>query len=183
MYVYLADIFWRQRSFTLDNKHFAGLGAFVDELHARNMKYVFYVQPSMFPGYPAYEEGLARGVFVRNATGQPIRGLWESRTESVTYIDFSKAAARAFWRRQLMQYWKQLHFDGVLLNANAPINWLNGSTHDPPCPRSKLETPAYVPGGLPLATSTLCMTARQDAGLHYNVHAAYPWYQYVATSR
>lgn len=56
---------------------------------------------------------------------------------------------------------------------NEPANFLDGSFDG--CPESNLEVPPFVPGvgGGTLKSKTLCMTAKQYAGDHYNVHNLY----------
>jgi len=65
---------------------------------------------------------------------------------------------------------------------NEPSNFLDGSFNG--CPNTSLENPQYVPGPYddPLRQSTVCMSARQYAGLHYNVHDLYGFTEAIATT-
>lgn len=56
---------------------------------------------------------------------------------------------------------------------NEPANFLNGAFDG--CPDDELENPPYPTGvdGGTLYTKTVCMTAQQYAGVHYNVHNLY----------
>lgn len=62
---------------------------------------------------------------------------------------------------------------------NEPSNFYNGQADG--CPDSPLETPQYVPGGNPLKTKTVCMSARHYYTSHYNQHNIYGYQEAVAT--
>lgn len=56
---------------------------------------------------------------------------------------------------------------------NEPSNFWDGGRDG--CPKNELEDPPYLPrvdGGI-LRKKTICMTAKQYAGLHYDVHNIY----------
>lgn len=52
------------------------LQEFVAKLHDMNMRYVVIIDPGIKAekGYPAYEEGLAADIFVKDVTGAPYLG-------------------------------------------------------------------------------------------------------------
>lgn len=56
---------------------------------------------------------------------------------------------------------------------NEPSNFVDGFADG--CPDDELENPPFVPNvnGGKLQAKTLCMTAKQYAGDHYNVHNLY----------
>ena len=56
---------------------------------------------------------------------------------------------------------------------NEPSNFYDGLPNG--CPDDELENPPYVPHVFEgaLYKKTLCMTAKQYAGVHYNVHNLY----------
>lgn len=56
---------------------------------------------------------------------------------------------------------------------NEPANFLNGTFTG--CPKNELETPPYVPDvdKGKLNYKTLCMSAKQYAGNHYDLHNLY----------
>ncbi len=66
---------------------------------------------------------------------------------------------------------------------NEPSNFYDGQKNG--CPKNDaLENPPYVPyvdGGV-LAAKTLCMTARQHASVHYNVHNLYGFTESIVTN-
>ena len=61
------------RDFTLDQQQYAApkMAAFLSDLHARGRRWVPIVDPGIKvdPGYPAYDSGVAQGVFVKDAEG------------------------------------------------------------------------------------------------------------------
>jgi lysosomal alpha-glucosidase len=72
-------------------------------------------------------------------------------------------------------------FDGILNDMNEPSNFINGSFDG--CPKSKYEDPQYLPGlKYKLHQKTICMTAKQHAGLHYNVHNLFGLTQAMASN-
>lgn len=56
---------------------------------------------------------------------------------------------------------------------NEPSNFLDGGFKG--CPKNELEDPPYVPGvdGEKLRYKTICMSAKQYAGTHYDLHNLY----------
>ena len=65
---------------------------------------------------------------------------------------------------------------------NEPSNFVRGSLTG--CPMSdKLETPPFVPGiiGGVLSDKTICMTAQQEKGKHYDLHSLYGHSESIAT--
>ena len=65
---------------------------------------------------------------------------------------------------------------------NEPSNFLDGALNG--CPNNSLENPQYIPGANndPLRRHTVCMNAKQYAGLHYNVHNLYGFTEAIATN-
>lgn len=66
---------------------------------------------------------------------------------------------------------------------NEPSNFWDGAADG--CPNSTYEYPPYVPavGGGKLFYKTICMTAVQYAGLHYDVHNLYGVSEAAVTNR
>lgn len=56
---------------------------------------------------------------------------------------------------------------------NEPQNFVDGTADG--CPDDELENPPYLPHIIQghIYGGSLCMTAKQHAGLHYNVHNLY----------
>ena len=80
------------------------------------------------------------------------------------------------------KYHKQLSYDGAWIVMNEPTNYIDGSITG--CPQNQLENPQYIPNNnsKPLRTYTLCMSAKQFAGLHYDLHNLYGFSEAIATN-
>ena len=66
-------------------------------------------------GY-AYEQGLSRGVFLRDPFGKPYVGkVWPGDT---TFVDFFHPNATKYWSDMLETLYKTINFDGIWLDMN-----------------------------------------------------------------
>ncbi|XP_033702620.1 lysosomal alpha-glucosidase isoform X4 [Tursiops truncatus] len=68
-----------RRDFTFNKDGFGDFPAMVQELHQSGRRYIMIVDPAISSSSPAgtyrpYDEGLRRGVFITNETGQPLIG-------------------------------------------------------------------------------------------------------------
>ncbi|KAL9833749.1 LOW QUALITY PROTEIN: lysosomal alpha-glucosidase-like [Geothlypis trichas] len=124
------------------------------------------------PGtYKPYDEGLRRGVFIRNATGQPLVGkVWPGPT---VFPDFTNPETHEWWHDMVKDFHEQVPFDGMWLDMNEPSNFVEGSQDG--CPNNNLEHPPYVPGvfGGRLQAGTICASSQQYLSSHYNLHSLY----------
>lgn len=76
----------------------------------------------------------------------------------------------------------QVEFDGAWIDMNEPSNFWNGQADG--CPESNLDNPPYTPnvdGGI-LSYKTVCMSAKQYASDHYNVHNLYGITEAIVTN-
>ncbi|XP_012590021.1 PREDICTED: lysosomal alpha-glucosidase [Condylura cristata] len=124
------------------------------------------------PGsYRPFDEGLRRGVFITNATGQPLIGkVWPG---PCAFPDFTNPEARDWWQDMVAEFHAQVPFDGMWIDMNEPSNFVKGSLDG--CPDSELERPPYLPGvaGGSLQAATICASSRQLLSTHYNLHNLY----------
>ncbi|GAV06167.1 hypothetical protein RvY_16194 [Ramazzottius varieornatus] len=180
------DYMDKNKDFTIDGSKFNGITEFVNEVHAKGLRYVVIVDPGISsaeaPGsYQAYTDGLAMNVFVQNASDQVIEGrVWTGNPQA--YPDFTHPNISQYWLKQITDFRKVVPVDGLWIDMNEPSNFVDGSMVG--CPKdSSLENPPYLPNiaGKTLNTRTLCMTAKHHAGLHYNLHSTYGIYQAKAT--
>ena len=119
-------------------------------------------------------------IFVKDNQGKDIEGIvWNQNT--TVFVDFTNPRGMTYWARQIERFHSEVPFDALWVDMNEPYNFRNG-TADNVCPDDNLERPPYVPGGDPLSTHTLCMTAQHHLGSHYNVHSLYAHYETVATN-
>lgn len=140
------------------------------------------ISSSGTPGsYRPYDEGLRRGVFITNGTGQPLIGkVWPGPT---AFPDFTNPDALDWWQDMVAEFHAQVPFDGMWIDMNEPSNFVKGSLDG--CPDSDLENPPYVPGvvGGTLRAATICASSRQFLSTHYDLHNLYGLTEALASHR
>ncbi|XP_068932192.1 lysosomal alpha-glucosidase isoform X1 [Petaurus breviceps papuanus] len=173
-----------KRDFTFNKDNFWDYPAMVQEFHQGGQRYIMLVDPAVSssgpPGsYRPYDEGLKRGVFITNATGQPLIGkVWPGET---AFPDFTNPHTRDWWYNMLEEFHAQVPFDGMWIDMNEPSNFVPGSVEG--CPNNDLENPPYVPGviGGTLRAATICASSCQYLSSHYNLHAIYGLTEAIAS--
>lgn len=171
--------------FTYDQKNFAKLPEFVSDLHKVGMKYVPMFDAGISASerlgtYPPFDLGMQLNIFIKNSSGQPYVGkVWPGKT---VWPDFTDPKALVYWTKLFNDYHKVLSFDGSWIDMNEPSNFGSGSLNG--CPNTELENPQYVPktDTNHLRDNTMCMSGRQKAGLHYDVHNLYGFTEAIATN-
>ncbi|XP_063207915.1 lysosomal alpha-glucosidase isoform X2 [Chroicocephalus ridibundus] len=173
-----------KRDFTFNKKSFKDYPEMVREFHRRGLRYIMIVDPGISssgpPGtYKPYDEGLKRGVFIRNATGQPLIGkVWPGPT---AFPDFTNPETHEWWHDMVKDFHDQVPFDGMWIDMNEPSNFVEGSQDG--CPNNSLEQPPYVPGvfGGRLQAGTICASSQQYLSSHYNLHSLYGLTEAIAS--
>ncbi|KAK7068401.1 hypothetical protein SK128_024681, partial [Halocaridina rubra] len=180
------DYMDQNKDFTYDRENYKDLPSFVEEMHQVGMHYIPIIDPGISAAeplhtYPPWDEGVALNIFVKNASGMPFIGkVWNP--VATTWPDFTHPTATYYWGRQLLRYHSWVQIDGVWIDMNEPSNFWSGSYDG--CPSSNIENPPYVPHihGDVLYYHTVCMSARQQVGLHYNVHNLYGFTETISTN-
>ncbi|KAL0280250.1 UNVERIFIED_CONTAM: hypothetical protein PYX00_001598 [Menopon gallinae] len=171
------DYMKNQNDFTIDEEKFGNLSQLVKDIHSVGMHYVPILDPGVSASepagsYPPYDDGVAMDIFIKDHEGKIFIGkVWNPNT--TVFPDFTNPKTQEYWTKQIRGLKKKLDFDGLWIDMNEPANFWDGGKNG--CPKSELEDPPYVPsvdGGI-LRKKTLCMTARQYAGVHYDVHNIY----------
>jgi alpha-glucosidase len=88
------------RDFTFNPATFPDPAGLIAELRAQGFRLVPIIDPGVKvdSAYPVYQEGMARGYFVRNPDGSVFEGwVWPGRS---VWVDFARAEARAWWGEQ-----------------------------------------------------------------------------------
>uniref|UniRef100_A0A8C0E258 Lysosomal alpha-glucosidase n=1 Tax=Balaenoptera musculus TaxID=9771 RepID=A0A8C0E258_BALMU len=160
-----------RRDFTFNKDGFGDFPAMVQDLHQSGRRYIMIVDPAISSSSPAgtyrpYDEGLRRGVFITNETGQPLIGqVWPGLT---AFPDFTNP---------------EFHAQVPLTDMNEPSNFVRGSVDG--CPNSNLENPPYVPGvvGGTLRAATICASGHQFLSTHYDLHNLYGLTEAFASHR
>ncbi|MGV9995116.1 glycoside hydrolase family 31 protein [Streptomyces sp. NPDC003374] len=94
-----ADHFEAHQVFTVDRDRFPKLPVLAEELRRDGIRLVSVVDPAVraAAGHAVYDEGTARDVFVRDASGAVVRGV--ARPGEVVFPDFTDGRVRAWWGR------------------------------------------------------------------------------------
>ncbi|XP_049714936.1 lysosomal alpha-glucosidase isoform X1 [Elephas maximus indicus] len=175
-----------RRDFTFNKHGFEDFPAMVQELHQGGRHYVMIVDPAISSSGPAgsyrpYDEGLRRGVFITNDTGQPLIGkVWPGAS---AFPDFTNPETQSWWQDMVAEFHAQVPFDGMWIDMNEPSNFVKGS--EAGCPDNELENPPYVPGvaGGTLRAATICASSHQHLSSHYNLHNLYGLTEAIASHR
>ncbi|NWX91097.1 LYAG glucosidase, partial [Nothoprocta pentlandii] len=175
-----------KRDFTFNKKTFKDYPDMVRDFHQSGLRYIMIVDPGISssgpPGtYKPYDDGLRRGVFIRNATGQPLIGkVWPGPT---AFPDFTNPETHEWWYDMLKEFHDQVPFDGMWIDMNEPSNFMEGSQEG--CPSNNLENPPYVPGvfGGRLQAGTICASSQQYLSSHYNLHSLYGLTEAIASHK
>uniref|UniRef100_A0A7N6BX32 P-type domain-containing protein n=1 Tax=Anabas testudineus TaxID=64144 RepID=A0A7N6BX32_ANATE len=147
------DYMSQYMDFTFDSTNFATLPDLVKDLHTHNQRYVMILDPGISSTQPQgsywpYDEGLKRGVFIKDAEGKTLIG------KSLCFIydfdfDFYNVT-HEWWYDNLRRFHEKVPFDGLWIDMNEP------SWHK-----------SYNLG------KTVCASAQQKQSLHYNMHSLY----------
>ncbi|KAK9841177.1 hypothetical protein WJX74_001449 [Apatococcus lobatus] len=134
------------RDFSLDPVRFAEpkMKAFLDRLHAANQSWVPIIDAGIKVdhGYPAYDDGIASNVFVKDATGAPYIGqVWPGATH---WPDFGHKRTVSWWQRQIAAAHELSPFDGLWIDMDEVSNFCTGEVCElaPPGPSM---TECYLP--------------------------------------
>lgn len=175
------DYMDRHNDFTYDKGAFDGLPEFVEKLHALDMHYMILFDPgvSAEDNYYPYSLGATMDIFVKNATNQTLIGkVWNDSGRTV-FPDFSNPKSIEYWSELFTKMQAELKYDGAWIDMNDISSFVEGSLDG--CPNVGVENPVYQPGGYRLQEHSLCLSAKHQAGLEYDVHNLYSFYEAVAT--
>ncbi|EIE26263.1 hypothetical protein COCSUDRAFT_64412 [Coccomyxa subellipsoidea C-169] len=124
------DYMEHQRDFTFDPVNFplpaVQAREFVERLHNNSQRFVPILDPGipLLPGFPAYEDGLKRGIFITDVTGQPyIAEVWPG---AVHFPDFINPEGQAWWLDHIRDFHALVPFDGLWVDMNEVSNFCTG---------------------------------------------------------
>lgn len=175
------DYMQSYRDFTVDNVKYKGLPEFVDKLHSEGMHYILMTDPaiSTTTGYEPYDDGVENNIFIKDDKDKILVGkVWPGDT---AFPDFFNPNTSIYWHKHISNFHELIKFDGLWIDMNEPSNFVQGSIDG--CPSNTMEHPPYVPhiyGGL-LSDKTICMSAKQYNGVHYDLHSLYGYSESVQT--
>ncbi|XP_043570742.1 lysosomal alpha-glucosidase-like [Chiloscyllium plagiosum] len=178
------DYMDKRKDFTYNLQHYGDYPQMVNEFHQKGLKYVMIVDPGISStqaagSYKPYDDGVKRGVFIKNETGQPLIGkVWPGPT---AFPDFTNPETHDWWYENLKEFHNKVSFDGMWIDMNEPSNFVTGAING--CPNNSLEYPPYVPGvtGGYLRSRTVCMSGQQHLSSHYNLHNLYGLTEAIAS--
>ncbi|XP_065342512.1 lysosomal alpha-glucosidase-like [Cloeon dipterum] len=180
------DYMQRGNDFTWDSELFAKLPEFVDDLHKAGRHYVPLIDAGIASGepkgsYAPYDRGMELDIFVKNQSGLPFVGkVWNKY--ATVWPDFTNPNTVDYWLNELGRLHSLLKFDGAWIDMNEPSNFYDGQKDG--CPDNQWENPPYLPAvqGGKLSYKTMCMSAIQFAGMHYDVHNLFGYTESIVTS-
>ncbi|MEU6227893.1 glycoside hydrolase family 31 protein [Streptomyces sp. NPDC047042] len=111
-----------QQAFTVDQERYPKLPALAEDLRREGIRLVSIVDPAVKAeiGSPVYDSGSAEDAFVRDASGQLVRGV--TRSGDSVHPDFTHARVRAWWGRQYEERLGQ-GFAGFWHDMNEPTSF------------------------------------------------------------
>ncbi|XP_060837203.1 lysosomal alpha-glucosidase-like [Rhopalosiphum padi] len=182
------DYMKNRNDFTLSD-NFTDLPKYVNYLHEIGMHHVIILDPGVSSrepkgSYPPYDDGLKNGLFIKNSSGLPLEGQVWNLDGGTVFPDFTNPKSIDYWINQVSNYHNIIPFDGLWIDMNEPSNFVNGDWEG--CMftnSSNWENPQYTPSvaGGKLNYKTICMSANQHAGLHYDVHNLYGFSEAITT--
>ena len=179
------DIMDSKLDFTVDGESFAGLSEFVDEIKADGYKFVTILDPGVSNTqaegeYPPFLSGDNASVWIKGGDGEPFQGsVWPG---PVYFVDFTNPEAKLWWKDEIETFHQKLKWDALWIDMNEPSNFVNGDLNKG-CENNSLNFPPYKTHlfGHSWWEGTVCADAKQYAGVHYDLHNLYGWYQTLPT--
>jgi alpha-glucosidase (family GH31 glycosyl hydrolase) len=187
------DFMESYRSFTIDERKWAGLKKFVDSLHEKGKHFVAIVDAGIArdENFKIYKDGLDVGVYIKsNFTGEELVGItWAGYS---VWVDFLNPASNNFWETTLKSFHDKINFDAIWLDMNEPSSFCDGECPDQMTyhyyyfPLDYYDDLYYNPTHRPLEARTISMEALHygdpKLATEFNYHNMYPFYQARVTS-
>jgi alpha-glucosidase (family GH31 glycosyl hydrolase) len=184
-----------KKDFTLDPVNFpaAEMNKLLAKLHSSGQHYVLIIDPGIANqnGYPAWDDGLSQGVFLKDKYGNVFIGrVWPGST---AFPDFFNPRAANYWKMEIKNFLDNLlNVDGLWIDMNEISNFCNGacSSEERTGPRKAFFDPNNPPYAInnflnnaPLDTKTVSMDAvHYGQVLEYNAHNIFGLLEAQATS-
>ncbi|XP_012576240.1 PREDICTED: putative maltase-glucoamylase-like protein FLJ16351 [Condylura cristata] len=203
----------RKLDFTL-SPNFQNLGFLIEDMKKTGTRFILVLDPAISgneTAYPTFRRGQENDVFIKWPNSNDI--VWgktcpllpgvtvdesldhETQVKlsraHVAFPDFLRKSTAAWWKKEIEELYenpgkpeKSLKFDGLWIDMNEPLNFVNGSVRG--CRDEVLNKPPYMPflgsRDRALSSGTLCMDSEQvlpdgSRVQHYDVHSLYGWAQ------
>ena len=175
--------------FTVDSEgNFKGLKELAQRIQSEGRRFVPILDPAVSASeprgsYPPYDEGIEMDIFIRNEDGSHFIGkVWNPETS--IFPDFTHPRASQYWTRQMKRLHDMLPYDGMWIDMNEPANMIDGNKNGGCDDKNPLNRPPFMPGqdkGLSAYKKTMCPSAKQHLGNHYDLHNMYGFFEAKAT--
>ncbi|GAV06643.1 hypothetical protein RvY_16599 [Ramazzottius varieornatus] len=192
------DYMAKRQDFTIDQEKYGNLPAFVNELHAKGMRYVIILDPAIhadaavkhpeLPEYKPYTEGLEQDVFIKwpanyssNSAGVHPDSFGPNKTMlgkvwpdgRTAFPDFFKADTRDWWTKWIRHVYKEQNvtFDALWIDMNEVSSF---DTNKDPNTSWYCNKPDALPGNH-TCFALQCPTDNQWDNPPYNPVAARNW--------
>ena len=181
------DYMDNHKDFTFSKEKFAELPAFVKDLHEQGLHYIPIIDPGISSTeksyYKPYNLGLEMDIFIKNDSNLPFNGrVWTDG--NTVWPDFTHPKTLDYWTQMFQDYHDQVPIDGAWIDMNEPSNFYDGQA-DGCDTKNPLNNPQYVPrsiDGHKIYHKTVCPSAKQHLGSHYDLHSLYGYTEGIATN-
>uniref|UniRef100_A0A4W3K2V3 alpha-glucosidase n=1 Tax=Callorhinchus milii TaxID=7868 RepID=A0A4W3K2V3_CALMI len=180
------DYMENKKDFTYDKVNFKNLPSFADNLHDNGQKFILILDPAISTEklingpYETYDRGTKMGVWINESDGKtPIVGeVWPGET---VFPDYTNPQCIKWWLDECERFYKEVKFDGIWIDMNEVSSFKQGSKKG--CNSNQWNHPPFIPRIVDnvMYFKTVCMDAKQTAGIHYDVHSLYGHSMTLAT--
>ncbi|KAI1635011.1 glycoside hydrolase family 31 protein [Biscogniauxia mediterranea] len=129
------------------------MAKWIDSLHKNNQYYVPLIWTNIYrtnptnasDAYGPYDRGAELETFIRNPnTGDFYNGNnWPG---FVVWGDYMIPSSQAWWTNELVTWWNQIPFDGILSDLSEPASYCVGSCGDGKLDLNPVHVPLLIPG-------------------------------------
>ncbi|KAL5020347.1 hypothetical protein ScPMuIL_003239 [Solemya velum] len=181
------DYMQNNRDWTYDRQAYSELPDIARDLHSHGQKFVAMLDPGINNEQPTgsylpYDDGITEGIFIKTHDGHtPLIGkVWPGTT---TFPDFTHPRIQQYWDKHNRLFHRLVPFDGLWIDMNEPASFADGSTSG--CTGNRWDNPPYTPGitDRDLKKKTICPSASQYAGKHYDLHNLYGYHEAIVTKK
>lgn len=170
---------WYKEDFTVDDINFNldRMKVITDNYH-----YIPIIDAGIKDSGYAYQEGVKRDIFIKNANGSIYIGkVWPGTT---AFVDFFHPNASKYWQDMLNILYDKVKFSGIWLDMNEIANFCDGNCfEDSPTPifDYRHQIP-YHPGRQNIETNTISLNTTHHGGItEANVHSFFGFMESEAT--
>ena len=152
------------RDFTYNEIDFKGLPGFVQDLHAKNMRFVPIIDAGIAQrengDYEAYTSGKEQDVFINAYTDSDEYFTGEVWPVDAVYPSFFRKNTTTWWKDQIETFHGLIEFDGLWQDMNEASNFCHGYCYSDQVADTPIKhNLAYTPTGRDLETKSMALDA------------------------